>query len=74
LHTKDFLAQELRKAGLEAMAVSAERGHYDTPPLVQRHAPKLPNALLPAISQVAHEIEITLTEVGQALAHLKGRL
>jgi hypothetical protein len=28
LHTKDFLAQELRKAGLEAMAVSAERGHY----------------------------------------------
>jgi hypothetical protein len=28
MHTKDFLAQELRKAGLEAMASEAERGHY----------------------------------------------
>lgn len=28
MHTKDFLAQELRKAGLDAMALSAERGHY----------------------------------------------
>lgn len=28
MHTKDFLAQELRRAGLEAMAAAAERGHY----------------------------------------------
>ena len=28
MHTKDFLAQELRRAGLDAMATAAERGHY----------------------------------------------
>lgn len=28
MHTKDFLAQELRKAGLEEMAVKAEAGYY----------------------------------------------
>lgn len=28
MHSKDFLAQELRRAGLEAMAADAERGHY----------------------------------------------
>jgi hypothetical protein len=28
MHTKDYLAQELRKAGLETMAVEAEKGMY----------------------------------------------
>lgn len=28
MHTKDFLAQELRRAGLDDMALLAERGHY----------------------------------------------
>jgi hypothetical protein len=28
MHSKDFLAQELRKAGLEEMAVKAEAGYY----------------------------------------------
>lgn len=28
MHTKDFLAQELRRAGLEEMASAAERGFY----------------------------------------------
>lgn len=28
MHTKDFLAQELRKAGLEEMAKKAEAGYY----------------------------------------------
>lgn len=28
MHTKDFLAQELRKAGLEDMAKRAEEGYY----------------------------------------------
>lgn len=28
MHTKDFLAQELRKAGLNEMAVRAEAGYY----------------------------------------------
>lgn len=28
MHTKDFLAQELRKAGLEEMAVLAGTGYY----------------------------------------------
>lgn len=28
MHSKDFLAQELRKAGLETMAVEAEKGMY----------------------------------------------
>ena len=28
MHSKDFLAQELRRAGLDAMAVEAEKGMY----------------------------------------------
>jgi hypothetical protein len=28
MHSKDFLAQELRKAGLDTMAVEAEKGMY----------------------------------------------
>jgi len=28
MHSKDFLAQELRKAGLDAMAAEAEKGMY----------------------------------------------
>lgn len=28
MHSKDFLAQELRRAGLEAMAADAEKGLY----------------------------------------------
>lgn len=61
MHTKDFLAAELRKAGLEAMAVKAENGIYhdylsplvDPPLELDRDLVKAavaPNALAGAIN------------------------
>lgn len=46
----------------------------ETPPVRTRDAPKLPHGLLPALSALAHEIEVTHTEIGQFIAHLRAKL
>lgn len=64
MHTKDFLAQELRKAGLELMAKAAETGYY--------HDFLSP---LPAPSlQLEHDLRDTGTPAALALRerHLNG--
>lgn len=44
------------------------------PPIRTREVHKLPSALLPAISALAHEIDLVHSEIGQSLAMLKEEL
>lgn len=46
----------------------------EPPPIRTRAAPKLPHGLLPALSALAHEIEVTHAEIGQFIAHLRAKL
>lgn len=64
MHTKDFLAQELRKAGLEDMAAKAETGYYHDY-LSPLDFPEM---------QLAHDLAAVGTEAALALRsrHLNG--
>jgi len=46
----------------------------EVPAFRAREANKLPNALLPAMSQLSHEIERTHREIADLLVELRGRL
>lgn len=46
----------------------------EAPPVRSREVAKLPQALLPAVARLAHEIERVHAEIGQVVSQLRARL